>query len=165
MCREEIDLCIKLYGMNAWNESLLPSYQRRLTGKHVSESIPEQIITSQVRNIEYYDDHRFPLPSTLLKTIKKRKYISEEPGLTYRISQKGLMLLGVALLDEGEILSINKLHDYITSASLTSCEDIKICRSSHQSSQTPQKVSWSSSSCLQACFMRFSLHLAPSSLN
>ena len=31
----------------------------------------------------------------------------------------------VALLDEDEILSINELHEYITSASLTSPEDIK----------------------------------------
>ena len=31
----------------------------------------------------------------------------------------------VALLDEDEILSINELHDYITSASLTLPEDIK----------------------------------------
>ena len=89
-------------------------------GKNVSGSIQYQIITSQVRNIEYYNSHCVPLPDTLLKTIKKRKYISEDPDITYRTSQKGLTLLGVVLLDEDEMLSINELHEYTTSASLTS---------------------------------------------
>ena len=66
-----------------------------------------------------------PLTATLLNAIKKRKYILEEPDLTYRTSQKGLTLLGVALLYEYEIFSINELHKYIDGASLTSTEDIK----------------------------------------
>ena len=37
------------------DESSLPPYLRRLTGKHVSEIIRDHIITSQVRNTEYYD--------------------------------------------------------------------------------------------------------------
>ena len=36
-----------------------------------------------------------------------------------------MTLLGVALLDEEKILSINELHNYVTSAYLTSPEDIK----------------------------------------
>ena len=36
-----------------------------------------------------------------------------------------MTLLGVALLDEDKILSINELHNYVTSAYLTSPEDIK----------------------------------------
>ena len=74
--------------------------------------------------MEYYDSHRVPLPANLLKTIKKRKYISEDPDLTYQTTQKGLTLLGLALLDEDKISPINELHEYITSASLTSTEDI-----------------------------------------
>ena len=46
----------------------------------------------------------------LLKNIKKRKYISEEPDLTYRTAQKGMTLWGVSLMDEDEILYINELH-------------------------------------------------------
>ena len=41
------------------------------------------------------------------------------------MTQKGLTQLGVALLDEDKILSINELHKYITSASLMLPEDIK----------------------------------------
>ena len=73
MCREEIDMHIKLYGLSPGDEASLPPYMRRLIGKHVSESIRDQIITGQVLNTEYYDGHRVSLPSTLLKTIKKRK--------------------------------------------------------------------------------------------
>ena len=76
MCQEEIDLHIKLCGLNIGDEESLPPYLGRLTGKHVSESIRDQIITRQVRNTEYYDGHRVPLPATLLKTTQKRKYIS-----------------------------------------------------------------------------------------
>ena len=111
--------------MNPGDEASLPPYLRRLTGKNISESIRDQIITGQVLNTEYFDGHRFPLPATLLKTIKKRKYISEEPDLTYHIAQKGLTLLGVALLDEKTILSIKQLHEYTTSAQLKSPEDTK----------------------------------------
>ena len=71
-----------------------------------------------MRNTEYYDGLRVPLPVTLLKTIKNRKYISEEPDLTYRTAQNGWTLLGVALLDEDEISSINELHEYITIPSI-----------------------------------------------
>ena len=82
-------------------------------------------INSQVCNTEYYDGHHVPLPAILLKTIKKRKYISEEPDLTYCTVQKVFTLLVVALMDEDKISSINELHDYITSASLMSPEDVK----------------------------------------
>ena len=78
-----------------------------------------------MRNTNYYDGHIVPLPSTLLKTIKKRKYRSENPHLTYRTTLKGLTTLLVALLDEDEISSINELHEYISYASLTLPEDIK----------------------------------------
>ena len=100
MCQEEINLHIKLCRLDAGDEAELPPHLRRLTGKYVYESIQEQIITSQVRNTEYYDSRCVPLPATLLSTIKKRKYISEYPYITYRIAQNGLTLLGVALLDE-----------------------------------------------------------------
>ena len=70
------------------------------------------------------ESHRVPLPVTLLNTIKTRNYISKELDLTYRTAKKGLTLLGVALLDEDEIPSINELHKYITSASLRSHEEI-----------------------------------------
>ena len=125
MCQEEIDLHIKICGLNSGDEASLSLYLRRLTGKHVSENIRDQIITNQVRSTEYYDGHRVPLPAILLKTIKKRKYTSEEPDLTYHTAQKVLKQLGVAILDEDEILSINELHEYITSAPLTPHEDIK----------------------------------------
>ena len=86
--------------MNPGDKASLPRYLRRLTGKYVSKSIQYQIITSQVRKTEYYDGHRLSLPATLLKTIKKSNYISEDPDLTYRTAQKGLTLLGVAMLDK-----------------------------------------------------------------
>ena len=78
-----------------------------------------------MHNTKFYDGHRVPLPATFLNTIKNRKYISEDLGLTYRTSQKGFTLLVVALLDEDKILSINELHECITRAYLTSPEDIK----------------------------------------
>ena len=76
MFQEEIDLHLNLCGLNAGDEASLLPYLHRLTGKNVSEIIRYQIITSQVRNTEYYDGNRIPLPSTLLKTIKKRNNIS-----------------------------------------------------------------------------------------
>ena len=78
-----------------------------------------------MRNTEYYDGHCVPLPATLLKTFKKRKYISEDSDLTYRTTQKELTLLGVALLNEDGISSINNIHEYISGAYLMSPEDIK----------------------------------------
>ena len=61
----------------------------------------------------------------MLKTIKKRQYISEEPDLTLHNAQKGLTLLGVGLLDEEQIATINKLYEYVHGASSTSPDDIK----------------------------------------
>ena len=74
---------------------------------------------------DYYDSHRVPLPTTLINTIKNRKYISEDPDLTYRTAQKGLILLRVSLLDEDEISPINELRDWIVGESLTFPEEIK----------------------------------------
>ena len=65
------------------------------TGKHVSDSIQEQILSIQVHKNEYYDNHCVPLPATFLKTIKNRKYILEEPDITYHTTKKGLELLVV----------------------------------------------------------------------
>ena len=76
MHQEENDLCIKLCGLNTRGTPLLPPQLQHITCKHVSGIIREQIIKNQVRNTEYYDDHRVTLSATLLKTIKKRKYIS-----------------------------------------------------------------------------------------
>ena len=73
MCREEINLHLKLCGLNLGDEASIPPYLCRFTGKHVSESIRDQIIKIQARNTEYHDGHRVPLPATLLKTIKNRK--------------------------------------------------------------------------------------------
>ena len=111
--------------LNAGNESSLPLFLRHLTGKQSSESIKDNIITIQIRSTGYYDVHRVPLPTTLLKNIKNRKYISEDPDLTYRTAQKGLKILGLALMSEDEILSIKELHKYISGASLTLPEGIK----------------------------------------
>ena len=93
-------LHLKLCVLNAGDEASLPPYLHQLTGKHVSESIKDNIITSQVFNTQYCDGHSIPLPVTLLNTIKKRKYIPEDPYITYHTAQKGLTLLGVALVDE-----------------------------------------------------------------
>ena len=79
--REEIDLHLKLCWMNVGDEASLPPYMLRLTVKHISEIIWDQITTIQVRNTEYYDSHLVPLPATILKTTKNRKYISEEIDL------------------------------------------------------------------------------------
>ena len=124
MWQEEINSCLKLCRLNIEEKSSLTPYLRLLTCKHVSESIKYKILASQVCIIEYYDGHRVPLPATLLKTIKNRKYISEDPDLNYHTAQKGLIILVLTLLDENEILSINKLHEYISGTSLTSPEDI-----------------------------------------
>ena len=75
MCWEEIDLHLKLYGMNAGDEASLSPYLRHLMGKHLPENIRDRIITGQVCSTEYYDGHHVPLPATLLKNIKTRKYI------------------------------------------------------------------------------------------
>ena len=83
MFREEIDIHLKLYDLNACDGASLPPYLQQLTGKHVSKSIKYKIITSKVRNTEYYDGRCVPLPATPLMTIKKRKYISEDPYLAY----------------------------------------------------------------------------------
>ena len=125
MFQEEIYLCLKICRLNTRDEASLTPYLRRITGKHVSESIWDQIITSQVYNTKYYDVHHVPLPSTLLKTIKKRKYIWEDLDLTYHTAQKGMTLLVVALLYEDKISPINEIHKYITGASLKSPKDIK----------------------------------------
>ena len=119
MYQERFNIYLKLCRLNSVDEASLPPYLRHLTGKHASGSIWDQIITSQVRNTEYYDGHRVPLPTTLLNTIKKSNYIIEEPDLIYRTAQKGLTLLGVAPLYEDKISSINEIHEYITSAYLT----------------------------------------------
>ena len=112
-------LHLKLCVLNAGDEASLPPYLHQLTGKHISESIKDNIITRQLFNTEYCDGHINPLPVTLLNTIKKINNILEYPYITYRTAHKGLTLLGVSLLDEDEILSINKLHKYVSSASLT----------------------------------------------
>ena len=100
MCREEIDLHLKICGPNSGDEASIPPYLRQLTVKQVSESIKDQIITSQVRSTDYYNGCCVPLPSTLLKIIKKINYISEDPDLTHYTAQKGLTILGVTLLHE-----------------------------------------------------------------
>ena len=53
MCREEIDIHLKIYGLNAGDEASLPPYLIWLIGKHVSKSIQDNIMTSQVRNTYY----------------------------------------------------------------------------------------------------------------
>ena len=68
--------------MNTGDEASPPPYLRRLTGKHVSEIIKDKIITGQVLNTGFYDGHRVPIYATILKSIKKRNYISEDPDLT-----------------------------------------------------------------------------------
>ena len=80
--------------MNAGDKASVPPYLRRLTGKRVSDSIQEQILSIQVHKNKYYDNHFVPIPATFLKTIKNRKYILEEPYLTYHTSKNEPTLLG-----------------------------------------------------------------------
>ena len=44
MCREEIDLHIKMCGLKAGNKISLPAYLTHLVGKHVSDSIDKLIL-------------------------------------------------------------------------------------------------------------------------
>ena len=72
MCQEEIDLHLTLCSLQPGQaEASLPQYLTRLASKNVSDSIKDQIITSQIRNNEYYHGHQVPITSALLKTIKK----------------------------------------------------------------------------------------------
>ena len=107
MCQEEIDLHLTLCGLQLGDEASLPQYLTRLAGKNVLDSIKDQIITSQIRNNEYYDGHRVPITSALLKTIKKRHYIAKDPDLTLTTAQKGLTLISVGLYDEEKIQATN----------------------------------------------------------
>ena len=68
-----MDLHLKIYGLNAGYEASLPPYLHQLTGKYVSESIKDNIITIQVRNTEYYGSHRVNLTTMLPKTTRIRK--------------------------------------------------------------------------------------------
>ena len=61
----------------------------------------------------------------MLKTIKKRKYIAEDPDLTLHTAKKGLTLLSVGLMNEDEIQSMNELHEYFAGATFTSPEDMR----------------------------------------
>ena len=125
MCQEEIDLHLTLCGLQLGDEASLPQYFTRLAGKNVSDSIKDQIITSQIRNNEYYDGHRVPITSALLKTIKKRHYIAKDPDLTLTSAQKGLTLISVGLYDEEKIQAINELHEFFDRATFTSLDDMK----------------------------------------
>ena len=95
MCQEEIDLHLGLCGLQLGAEASLPHYLTRLAGKNVSNSIKDQIITSQICNNEYYDGHRVPITSALLKIIKKRHYVAKYPDLILTTAQKGLTLISV----------------------------------------------------------------------
>lgn len=97
----------------------------RLAGKNVSDSIKDQILTTQIRNNEYYEGHKVPITAAMLKTIKKRKYIAEDPDLTLHTAKKGLTLISVGLMNEDEIQSMNKLHEYFAGATFTSLEDMR----------------------------------------
>ena len=55
MRQEEIDLHLHLCGLQPGAEASLPQYLTRLASKNVSDSIKDQIITSQIRNNGYYD--------------------------------------------------------------------------------------------------------------
>ena len=144
--------------MNEGGEALLPPYLCRLARKHVSESIKNNIITIQVRNIEYNNSHCVPLPFKLLNTINKIKYISEDPDITYCTAQKGLTLLGVALLDDDEIsLSTSFMNTFQAHHSPFQNKPRKFPRSP-LSCQPPRKASWNSSRYSKTYFMHYSLH-------
>ena len=125
MCQEEIDLHLNLCGLQTGAEASLPQYLTRLAGKNVSDAIKDQIVTSQIRNNQYYDGHRVPITSALLKTIKKRHYIAKDPDLTLSTAQKGLTLISIGLYDEDKIQTINELHEYFDGATFTSPDDMK----------------------------------------
>ena len=125
MCQEEIDLHLHICGLNQGDEQSLPTYLTRLAAKNVSDSIKDQIITSQIRNNEYYDGHKVPIMAAMLKTIKKRKDIVEDPDLTLHTAKKGLTLISVGHRSEDEIQSMNELHKYFAGTTFTSPDDMK----------------------------------------
>ena len=125
MCQEEIDLHLHICGLQKGDEQSLPQYLTRLAGKNVSDSIKDQIITTQIRTNEYYEGHKVPITAATLKTIKKRKYIAEDPDLTLHSAKKGLTLISVGLMNDDEIQSMNELHEYFAGATFTSPDDMK----------------------------------------
>ena len=125
MCQEEIDLHLNLCGLHPGAEGLLPQYFTKLAGKNISDTIKDQIITSQIHNNEYYNGHHVPITSGLLKTIKKRHYIAKNPDLTLTTAQKGLTLISIGLYDKDKIQAINELHKYFNRATFTSLDDMK----------------------------------------
>ena len=125
MCQEEIDLYLHICGLNQGDEQSLPPYLTTLAAKKNSDSIKDQIITSQISNNEYYDGHKVPITAAVLKSIKKRKYIAEDPDLTLHTAKKGLTLIRVGHRNEDKIQSMNELYKYFAGATFTSPEDMR----------------------------------------
>jgi len=124
MSNSELTLMLLFCGLNEGEEALLPVYLELMNEKNASDSRKEQILLSQLKNNEFYEGARVYVSKMLLKLLKKRKYLSEDPELTYRTAGNGVTLFSVGHQDLDEVAAINELFDQLTEATMVMPSDI-----------------------------------------
>ena len=124
MSKSELSLMLKFCGLEEGNEASLPSYLEMMNEKNVSDSRKEQIILAQLKDNEFYEGAKVYVSNPLLKLLKKRKYLSEDPELTYRTACKGVTPFSFGQQDLDDVATINELFDQLTQATMVMPADI-----------------------------------------
>ena len=124
MSNSELTLMLLFCGLNEGEENLLPAYLELMNEKNASDSRKEQILLSQLKNNEFYEGAKVYFSKMLLKLLKKRKYLSEDPELTFRTAANGVTLFSVGHQDLDEVAAINELFDQLAEATMVMPSDI-----------------------------------------
>ena len=125
MCKTELELFCKYCGLQSNQADFLLDYLVLINKKNVSDTMKDQFLITRIRDNEYYDNDIVPITQPLLKMIKKRKFLSDDPDLTFQTATKCFTIFSVGPMEEDDIAIINKLYEYIQEASMITTTDIK----------------------------------------
>ena len=124
MSRGELDQMLMYCGLQSGEEDSLPRYLKLLNEKQVIEGRKEKILINQILKNEYYEGAKVYVSNPLLRILKKRRYLSEDPDLTFRTACKGLTPFCLGGNDPDVVATINELADQIEQATNVGVEEI-----------------------------------------
>ena len=88
MCKTELELFCKNCGLQSDQADFLPDYLVLINKKNVSDATKDQFLITRIRENKYYDDDIVLITQPLLKMMKKRKFLSDDPDLTFQTATK-----------------------------------------------------------------------------
>eukprot|EP00957_Ditylum_brightwellii_P009765 736242-Ditylum_brightwellii.AAC.1 len=124
MSATELQNTLIICGLQEGDHDALPVWFKQVAKKGTNNEAKNQVILHALQNI-IYDDAELSITAQLLATIRKRKWLSDQPVVTFSMASKGLSPFAVPEMTEDLINGMSMKVELLEAATSTTAKEIR----------------------------------------